>query len=221
MPNTINAHITAIINVIKYLFRENWAALDSDRAYGSCKSLQRQLSRQARMIEKRNREGISMKTSSQRFYFNHILDTIRNLRDKMFETSGIQKARHLHDFVMLATYLRVNPGRSKEIRTLQVFVECDGREFDATKFLHSNVIIFKADNTVSLYEGDFKTVCSAGPRIIDLSEDQELTHYLRQYVQSGRPVLIQAKSHGNFFVNYFGDPFRDSSSFLQVFGRSL
>ena len=64
-----------------------------------------------------------MNKSSQQFYFNHILDTIRNLRAKIYETSGVQKARHLHDFVMLAMYLRVNPGRSKEIRTLQVVVE--------------------------------------------------------------------------------------------------
>jgi hypothetical protein len=218
MPNTITVHLSAIINVIKYLFRENWAALESNSAYSSCKSLQRQLSRQARMITKRNREGIcTMKGSQQRFYFNHILDTIRNLRDKIFETSGIQKARHLHDFVMLATYLRVNPGRSKEIWTLEVFVESDGNEFDINKFLQSNVIVFKADNTVCLYECDFKTVRSAGPRVIDLSEDQELTYHLHKY-HSARPTLLQAKSHSKFFVNYSGDPFRDSSSLCKYLG---
>jgi hypothetical protein len=89
-----------------------------------------------------------MKKASQRFYFNHILDTLRNLRAKIFETTGVAKARHLHDFVMLATYTRVNPGRSKEIRTLQVFVESGENPFDVTSFLHTNVIVFREDTTV-------------------------------------------------------------------------
>ena len=88
-----------------------------------------------------------MKKASQRFYFNHILDTIKNLRAKIFETTGVAKARHLHDFDMLATYTRVNPGRSKEIRTLQVFVESGENPFDVTSFLHTNVV-FREDTTV-------------------------------------------------------------------------
>ena len=86
-----------------------------------------------------------MKPSLQKFYFNHILDTIRNLRAKIFSTTGIKKARHLHDFVMLSMYLRVNPGRSKEIRTLQVFVESGGKEFDVAQFVNKIVIVFKND----------------------------------------------------------------------------
>ena len=89
-----------------------------------------------------------MKKASQRFYFNHILDTLRNLRAKIFETTGVAKARHLHDFVMLATYTRVNPGRSKEIRTLQDFVESGENPFDVSSFLHTNIFVFKEDTTV-------------------------------------------------------------------------
>ena len=73
------------------------------------------MSRQARMIAKRGKKGLCMKKASQRFYFNHILDTLRNLRAKIFETTGVAKARNLHDFVMLATYVRAS-GRSKETR---------------------------------------------------------------------------------------------------------
>ena len=126
MPNTICAHLTTIINVVKYNHRDDWSAFASCKALLTCRSFQRQLGRQARITSRRSKEGICMKPSSQKFYFNHILDTIRNLRAKVFSSTGIKKARHLHDFVMLSMYLRVNPGRSKEIRTLQVFVESFG-----------------------------------------------------------------------------------------------
>ena len=112
-----------------------------------------------------------MNKSSQRFYFNHILDTIRNLRAEIYETLGLQKARHLYDFVMLAMYLRVNPDRLKEIHTLQFFVESDDNPFDPSSFPHTNVIVFSKDKTVSLIENDFKTVHSAGPCNIDLLDD--------------------------------------------------
>ena len=121
-----------------------------------------------------------MKKSLQQFFFNPILDTIRNLGAKIYETSDVQKARHLHDFVMLAMYLRVNPDRSKEIRTLQVFVESDDNSFDPTSFIHTNVIVFRKDKTVSLVENDFKTVQSTCPRNINLSDDQDLVYYLHQ-----------------------------------------
>jgi len=218
MPNTINAHLTAIINVIKYNFREDWSAVNTSKAIMSCRAFQRQLSRQARMIAKRSKEGLCMKKRSQEFYFNHILDTLRNLRSKIFETAGIQKARHLHDFVMLATYLRVNPGRSKEIRTLQVFVETEENQFDACLFLQENVIVFKADTTVCLIENDFKTVQSTGPRNFDLSEDRELLYYLHEY-NSARPALLHAKSHAHFFLNNSGDPFKTSSSLCKYLGN--
>jgi hypothetical protein len=205
MPNTICAHLTTIINVVKYNHRDDWSALASCKALLTCRSFQRQLGRQARITSRRSKEGICMKPSSQKFYFNHILDTIRNLRAKVFSSTGIKKARHLHDFVMLSMYLRVNPGRSKEIRTLQVFVESVGNEFDVAQFLNKNVIAFKNDKTVSLIEDDYKTVNSTGPRNFDLSEDEMLVYYLHQY-NLARPTLLQAKSHNYFFLNTSGDP---------------
>jgi hypothetical protein len=36
MPNTITAHLSCIINVIKYNFREDWSALDSCKVVMSC-----------------------------------------------------------------------------------------------------------------------------------------------------------------------------------------
>ena len=73
MPNTIKADLTCIINVIKYNFREDWSPLDSCKAFMSCRSYQRQLTRQVRMIAKldvSNEEGLCMKKALQRFYFN-------------------------------------------------------------------------------------------------------------------------------------------------------
>ena len=226
MPNTITAHLTAIINVIKYNSREDWSAYDQCTAILSCRSFQRQFSRQAKLISRRSKEGICMKKSSQQFFFNPILDTIRNFEAKIYETSGVQKARHFHDFVMLAMYLRVNPGRSKEISTLQVFVESDDNSFDPTSFIHTNVIVFRKDKRVSLVENDFKTVQSACPRNINLSDDQDLVYYLNQY-NTARASLLQAKSHAHFFLscsgepfnlNCSGEPFKDSASLCKYLG---
>ena len=120
---------------------------------------------------------------------------------------------------MLSMYLRVNPGRSKEIRTLQVFVESvAGKEFDATQFVNKNVIAYKNDESVILVEDNFKTVNSNGPRIFDLSEDEMLVYYLHQY-NLVRPTLLQAKSHNYFFVNTSGDPFKNSSSLCVYLGN--
>ena len=110
-----------------------------------------------------------MKKSSQQFYFNHILDTIRNLGAKIYETSGVQKARHLHDFVTK--------------RTLKVFVKSDDNSFDPTSFIHTNVIVFSKDKTVSLVENHFKTVQSAGPRNINLSDDHAGISLLFESIQ--------------------------------------
>jgi hypothetical protein len=211
MPNTICVHLTTIINVVKYNHCDDWSALASCKALLTCRSFQRQLGREAHITSLSSKEGICMKPSSQKFYFNHILDTIRNLRAKIFSSTGIKKARYLHDFVMLSMYLRVNPGRLKEIRTLQVFVESVGNEFDVAQFLNENVIAFKNDKTVSLIEDDYKTVNSTGPRNSDLSEDEMLVYYLHQY-NLARPTLLQAKSHNYFFLNTSGDPFKNSSS---------
>ncbi len=97
-------HLTTIINVVKYNHRDDWRVLASCKALQTCRSFQRQVC----ITSHHSKEGICMKPSSQKFYFNHILDTIRNLRAKIFSTTGIKKARHLHDFVMLSMYLRVN-----------------------------------------------------------------------------------------------------------------
>ncbi len=174
---------------MKYNHRDDWSVLASCKALQTCRSFQRQ----ARITSRHSNEGICMKPSfRKKYYFNHILDTIRNLRAKIFSTTGIKKARHLHDFVMLSMYLRVNPGRSKEIRTLQVFVESGGKEFDVAQFANKNVIVFKNDETVTLTEDDYKTINSTGPHIFYLSEDEMLVYYLHQY-NLARPTLLQAK----------------------------
>jgi site-specific recombinase XerD len=64
---------------------------------------------------------------------------------------------------------------------------------------------------------DFKTVHSTGPHNMDLSEDRELVYYLHQY-NLARPSLLQAKSHAYLFLNYTGEPFRDSSSLCKHLG---
>ena len=44
------------------------------------------------MISKLNKEGFTTKACKQ-FYFAHVLETLRNLRDKYFETTGLDRLK--------------------------------------------------------------------------------------------------------------------------------
>jgi hypothetical protein len=63
------------------------------------------------------------KTST--FMFLHLLDTIKSLREKVDSYRGSPRhTRILHDFVLILLYVTSMCGRSKVIRTLQLFNEC-------------------------------------------------------------------------------------------------
>lgn len=181
MPSTIISILTVLINVVKFNLANNPSRLSNSPELSAYRRLQRQLSKEARLLSKRNKEGLGKK-SSQQFYFAHILEVLRKLREKYFEEpNGMKKARYLHDFTMLATYLRAMPGRSHEIRSLKLHEE--SRDGILENYDSGNLIVFHEDQSVVLIENEFKTVKSTGPTKIDLTDDEELVQYLRKYMQ--------------------------------------
>ena len=55
-------------------------------------SFQYQFQRESSVLAKRSKEGLTSKSTKQ-FYFVHVLETLRSLRDYYFESAGLIKER--------------------------------------------------------------------------------------------------------------------------------
>lgn len=219
-PSTLVAHIIVSINVVKYNFAIFQPATNASqsREVLAYQAFQRQFQKESLILAKSAKEGLLTSKASRQFYFAHILETLRSIRDKYYETNGLQKSRHLHDFVLLATYLRAIPGRSKEMRTMKLYVESEQNEpFDYSSVNSGNYIVFELENKVFIVQFDFKTSKTFGPTKTDLSDDEDLIYFLKLYL-SARPSLLLGKSHDFFFCNRNGTPFQCSSSIAKYLG---
>ena len=128
MPSTISSHLSVAINVIKYNYRDDPVSSHCCSQILAHRRVQRQLTRQARLFSKRAKEGLTTK-SSQQFRLAYVLETLRNLHQKYLEAKGVAKARFLHDFVLISTYLRAIPSRSSEIQSLKLLYSFGNRTF--------------------------------------------------------------------------------------------
>ena len=218
-PTTLVAHIIVAINVVKFNISQNSPSISPEFSpvVQSYQSFQRQFQREGVMLAKRSKEGLTSKSTKQ-FYFEHVLTTLRSLRDKYFESTGLVKSRHLHDFVFLATFVRGIPGRSKELRTMRLFDEREkGAPFDYANVDSGNYIVFQQDDLVFVLQFDFKTSKTAGPTKIDLSDDRDLIYYLKLYLKI-RVSLLLGKDHDYFFCNRHGSAFDGSSAIAKYLG---
>jgi hypothetical protein len=121
--STVVRTITALINLAKYIHRAS-EDIDSCIQLVRLKNVQRQLSQRQQSHRLVTKAGLcGNKTST--FMFQHLLDTIKSLREKVDSYRGSPRhTRILHDFVLIWLYVMSMCGRSKEIRTLQLFNEC-------------------------------------------------------------------------------------------------
>ena len=217
MPSTISSHLSVAINVIKYNYRDDPVSSHCCSQILAHRRVQRQLTRQARLFSKRAKEGLTTK-SSQQFRLAYVLETLRNLRQKYLESKGVAKARFLHDFVVISTYLRAMPGRSSEIQSLKLLIASETEPFDLETNSRDNFIVFEGDNRVFLIQNVHKKVQFQGPIKLDVSDDLELLEYLHTYVRSARPKLLQGQSNDHFFMNSHGIPFQSSSAVSKYLG---
>ena len=218
-PSTLVAHITAAINIVKFHIAVNNSSLNPSfsSVIQTYQSFQRQFQRESSVLAKRSKEGLASKSIKQ-FYFAHVLETLRSLRDKYFESDGLIKNRHLHDFVLLATFVRGIPGRTKELRTMRLFCESEkNMAFDYTTVDSGNFVVFHEGERVVILQFDFKTAKTAGPTKIDLSDDRDLVYYLKLYLRV-RSSLLGGKDHDFFFCNRHGGSFDSSGSFAKYLG---
>ncbi len=216
-PSTLVATITAAINVVKFNLSNSDTNPSSSPQIQSYQSFQRQFQRESTMLAKRSKEGLTSK-STQQFYFAHVLETLRSIRDRYFESNGLNKSRHLHDFVLLATFVRGIPGRSRELRTMRLFDEHEKNQlFEYEKTDSGNFIVFQRDERVVILQLDFKTSKTCGPTKIDVSDDDCLVYYLKLYLKI-RSSLLCGQSHDFFFCNKRGLPFDSSASIAKYLG---
>ena len=172
-PSTFVANITVAINVVKFNIAVSNSSLNPSfsSVIQTHQSFQHQFQRENSVLAKRSKEGLASKSTKQ-FYFAHVLETLRSLKDKYFESDGLIKNRHLHDFVLLATFVRGIPSRTKELRTMRLFCESEkNMAFDYTTVDSGNFVVFHEGEHVVILQFDFKTAKTAGPTKIDLSDD--------------------------------------------------
>ena len=123
--STVVRTITALINLCKFVHREH-EDVESCVQLVRLKNIQRQLSRRPQSYSLAVKAGLcgsNDKTPS--FMFQHLLETIKLLKEKVdsAERDSPGRARILHDFLMVALYVTSMCGRSKEVRTLELFDE--------------------------------------------------------------------------------------------------
>jgi hypothetical protein len=140
------------------------------------------------------------------------LGRTKKLRCKFEECSGPQQVRHLHDFLIISLFVTVMPGRSKELRTLQIHDEGRQGEFDKQSAYGKNVINFAVNGSITMFQTDYKTADKYGAATSTIDSDEMLAYYLKLYLKKQISLLV-GKTHNYFFVSYRGEAFSSSSPF--------
>ena len=214
---TCARYIHALIVTSKFIHadqsRKNYEEVDS---VCHLRALQGQLERAGKVFDEKRAPSVKL-------FWPQYQELVRSLHSKYEEATGVVKARLHMDFTMLLLFA-VNPGRSKELRTLCLLrdVEENAIQEAANRLpVGDNAIIFSKNGPVWLVEKGYKTLSKHGPNVVEFdSEFQFLTYHLREYCSVSRPKLLPRKDlHDYFFVNKHGMPFSSSGSFSNYLAR--
>ena len=204
--STVVRTLTALINLAKYEHRL-CVNINSCPEMIRLWNVQRQLSKEQSSYQLAVKAGLVNGISKVKFEYSHVLETLRKLRFKVdtCTVSGPEHIRILHDFVLLSIYLTSMCGRSKELRTLQLFDELEkGETFQFEWRKKSNVLVVSSDrSTYTIYENDFKTVKSHGPAKFVIDSTSWLIPFLQRYVEN-RKILLRGNQHNYVFVTATG-----------------
>jgi hypothetical protein len=146
--------------------------------------------------------------------FEHILETIKILKQKVDNGRGsAEHTRILHDFLMVALYVTSMCGRSKELRTLEIFDESsEGKEFAFDWTREYNVFVVSAGmDKFTLYENDFKNVACHGPSKFELDNSLWLIPYIKEYLRKRHDLINGCPAHSFMFMTTTGLAFTSSS----------
>ena len=217
--STVVRTLTALINLAKFVHR-NSSDVDSCVELIRLKNVQRQLSQRQYSYQLAVKAGLANKETSTTFMFEHLGETIKSLRQKVDSFRGSpEHTRILHDFVLLSLYVTSMCGRSKEMRTLELFRESeDGKKFRFDWEKKCNVLVVSSDEgKFTLYENDFKNLRSHGPSKFEINDPEWLIPYLKEYIRK-RDDLLCGKSHSFMFMTATGLAFT-SSTFTSYLGN--
>lgn len=209
---------TAIINLAKYVNREEMNP-ESCEVMVRLSNIHRQLWKEEKAYSLAKKAGLCGEANTDVLY-SHILEILRKLREKFDASSGLERSRVLHDFILISLYVTSLCGRAKELRTLKIYDELKaGRQFVFDWKVKCNVLVLSSvDEKFILYENDFKTLSAHGPAKTNLDEPRWLVDYLKLYVNV-RIELLTAKPHDFMFFGKKGAPFTPSS--LSVYMASI
>lgn len=209
-PSTLSRIISVLISIVKFNYGKTSVDHSTLPEIIFLRRLQSQLERENRLLSHKRKEGMSKQART--FYHANILDALKSLRCKFEECSGPQQVRHLHDFLIISLFVTVMPGRSKELRTLQIHDEGRQGDFDKQSAYGKNVINFAVNGSITMFETDYKTADKYGAAISTIDSDEMLAYYLKLYLKK-RISLLVGKTHNYFFVSYRGEAFSSSGPF--------
>ena len=214
--STVVRTITALINLVKYVHRAS-EDIKSCVQLVRLMNVQRQLSHRQQSYRLATKAGLCKKETST-FIFQHLLDAIKSLREKVDSYRGSPRhTRILHDFVLISLYVTCMCGRSRELRTLQLFNErVEGKEFHFDWKTKCNIFVVSAgEEKFTLYENDFKNIRSHGPSKFEIDSSMWLIPYVKEYIGK-RTELLCGKSHSFMFVTVTGLAFTSPSFTLYL-----
>jgi len=116
-----------------------------------------------------------------------------------------QSGKELHEFMLAIVILCCKPWPGERI---------SHSKFTTNRMQINQrikILCFNEDDSVILFEDDYKTRSTYGPNVPDLTPLTFLTYYLKLYCTKLRPLLLCGREHDYFFVNQRGDPFLQAS----------
>ena len=167
------------------------------------------------------------KKSKLKLMWTEILDVVRKLVSAWEDFSGgkVQKARLIHDVLLILFLVTVSPNRNLdhmrlEIKDLRAKKNREEDEFDHNN-AESNYLVLLNDGRILLKDYVFKTSSTYGSSCLELQDIEYLVEYLLLYIDKYRSKLLLSKQHQYLFMKASGDPFLTSSEFSIYLGNAF
>ena len=166
------------------------------------------------------------KKSKLKLMWKEILDVVRKLVSAWEDFSGdkVQKARLIHDLLLILFLVTVSPNRNLhhmrlEIKDLRAKKNREEDEFDHNN-AESNYLVLLNDGQILLKDYVFKTSSTYGSSCLGLQDIEYLVEYLLLYIDKYRSKLLLSKQQ-YLFMKASGDPFLTSSEFSIYLGNAF
>ena len=218
--------VQALLYVAKYRNKSHFA--DDFQKVGSVKKIRNLQAGLLRLYERGKKMADPVnKKSKLKLMWTEILDVVRKLVSAWEDFSGgkVQKARLIHDLLLILFLVTVSPNRNLdhmrlEIKDLRAKKNREEDEFDHNN-AESNYLVLLNDGRILLEDYVFKTSSTYGSSCLELQDIEYLVEYLLLYIDKFRSKLLLSKQHQYLFMKASGDPFLTSSEFSIYLGNAF